>query len=338
MTLQEMQTTLIPSIEAGLKQFLDTLSFAKSRGLKEMLRYHMGWNPAGEVEGARGKRIRPFLMLLCARGFDGSPGEALPGALAIEFLHNFTLIHDDIEDNSPIRHGRPTLWKKWGPAQAINAGDALFSIAQLSMLSLAPALGLEISQKAITRFNQMCFHLTQGQYLDIAFETETSVPIETYLAMIRGKTAALIAFSTELGGIVTNQPDAVLKNLTAYGENLGLAFQIQDDYLGVWGDPALTGKSAASDLMARKKTLPVLYGLANCPEFRDLWAEEEMTPEQARQAADLLENCGAQDAAKQQAARYTRQAFDSLKTLFLEDNPSGEALDELTRSLLNRKV
>jgi len=332
MTLPSLQSELIPHIESELKAFLDTQDFGKIKVLKDMLTYHMGW----QDDNGGGKRIRPMLCLLCAGALGADPSIAMPGALAVEFLHNFTLIHDDIEDNSSMRHGRPTLWQRWGFPQAINAGDALFSIAQMAILDLEKTSDAITATKGALKLNQVCLHLTGGQYLDIAFETDDVVGLDTYLEMIKGKTGALIALSGWLGGLAVQQGQDVLNALYDFGENLGLAFQIQDDLLGIWGDPQVTGKSAASDILTRKKTLPILFGLKNEAEFRSLWAEPELSPEQVTHMAALLQSCGAQGYANEQAGKFTDKAVQSLKDLFLKHNTYTKALFELTGKLLNR--
>ncbi len=260
----------------------------------------------------------------------------MPGAVAIEYLHNFTLIHDDIEDNSPIRHGRPTLWQKWGLAQAVNAGDALFSIAQLAMLGLRETCDEEVALKAIKAFNHTCLHLIRGQYLDIAFESSQDIDVSTYLVMIEGKTAALIGFSTLLGGLTAHVEERQLGLLEEFGSSLGMAFQIQDDYLGIWGDPQKTGKSAATDLLTRKKSLPILFGLQQSETFKHFWNEEEISAENVDTLADQLVACGAQDFVQTKAQQFTEKAFKALDELFPTENEYLNALYELTETLLNR--
>jgi len=334
MSLATLQRELIPIIEEQLKSFYYSLDFGQSQELQDMIAYHMGW---GEEGGNHGKRIRPLLVLLTTGAYGRKIEDALQAAIAIEYLHNFTLIHDDIEDDASIRHGRKTLWKKWGLAQGINAGDALFSIAQLAMLELEHTSSQPTALQAMKEFNCTCLHLTRGQYLDIAFESSKNISVEAYFAMIQGKTAALISLAIRLGGLIADQDENRLQLLAKFGEALGMAFQVQDDYLGVWGDPQVTGKSAASDLIARKKTLPIIYGLQHSDDFRNIWGDIAISIENVDEFANLLVSVGAQSYTRTKAEGFTNQAFSILEGLFPSKNPYSDALFELTETLLSRK-
>lgn len=337
MSLSALQESLIPAIEASLKDFFNAQDFGNSQNLREMIAYHMGWADDQLGFSSRGKRIRPFLLLLCTGALQEDIKGLMPGAVSLEFLHNFTLIHDDIEDVSPLRHGRSTLWKIWGVPQAINAGDALFSIAQMSMLSLRNMHGNRAAALAVEELNRVCLHLTQGQFLDLSFESDSQIELETYLEMIQGKTAGLIALSTSLCALITEKSASTYDSLYEFGENLGLAFQIQDDILGIWGKPEVTGKSSSSDLHGRKKSLPVLFGLKQSPQFQSLWSKDASSQEELIQMSDLLQSCGALDYAQSKAAMYTKNAFNALETLFPEGNEYANALFELAKKLLIRR-
>ena len=336
-SLMKIREILRQRIEQGLLDTFEKHDFSSSLALKDMLAYHMGWH--GKSENAlQGKRIRPQITLLFAGAYECPIENALPAALAIEFLHNFTLIHDDIQDKSSRRHGRLTLWKKWGVAQAINAGDALFSIAQLAMLDLVKTTNAVIANEGVRHLNQVCLRLTQGQHSDIAFESNPKVDIPSYIQMIAGKTGALIALSANMGGMVAQQQQERLTFLSEFGENLGLAFQIQDDFLGIWGDSKTIGKSTASDILRHKKTLPILFGLMNCPEFQEDWQNETPSSDQIYQMAETLTECGAKDYTMSQVEIYTKRACNALEYAFSNRNVYTDALFDLANNLLNRKI
>jgi len=336
MPLSALKNKYLPIIEENLQVYIDSFEFGQSSELKHMITYHMGWYVHKGNMGAHGKRIRPLLMLLCAGAFNGDIQKIIPAAVSVELLHNFTLIHDDIEDHSPLRHGRETVWKKWGVGQAINTGDALFSIAQMSMLDLRKTCNELVAAQAASKLNQACLQLTRGQYLDLSFEEKEDIVIDTYFDMIQGKTAALIALGTMLSGLITCQVESVQHSLFTFGESLGMAFQIQDDTLGIWGDPDITGKSTASDILSHKKSLPILYGLNHHPEFKALWQKEDLTPKDIEHMSDLLEACGAKAFVQSKAEYFTKKAFNSLSALFPKKNEHADALNELTENSLNR--
>jgi geranylgeranyl diphosphate synthase type I len=306
-----------------------------------MLRYHMGWEGEGAGPEAQGKRIRPLLVLLCAEASGGGWRAGLPAALGVELLHNFSLVHDDIEDNSSLRHSRPTIWVKWGPAQAINFGDVMYTLSFLAVNDLAQSLPAKDALLAHQILLQTCLRLTQGQYLDMSFESRSTLPMEAYWPMIGGKTSALLACCCELGALAGGALPAAREHFRAFGYSLGLAFQVLDDWLGIWGNTQLTGKSAESDLVSGKKTLPVLYGLAKNGPFAVRWMQGSIQPEEVAKIARMLEDEGAYAATLETAARLTEQSLQALeKATGVTRECAADAalaLYELTDALLRRK-
>jgi geranylgeranyl diphosphate synthase, type I len=335
--LEKFSKLMLPRLEEELYCAVEKVEETGLDELKEMLFYHMGWEGDEKSSTPKGKRIRPILVLLTAASAGGVWGQALPAAVAVELIHNFSLIHDDIEDNSPERRGRPTVWVKWGVPQAINAGDALFTLAHLAILQLKETIGAETALKAAHILQKTCLHLTQGQYLDIAYENRNDLSLEAYWRMVKGKTAALIGASTELGALAAGAPDEVRQAYNKFGESLGLAFQALDDLLGIWGDSTKMGKSAESDLISGKKSLPVLYGIQQRSKFQERWEKGRILPEEAPKLAELLEAEGALIYTRETAAFLTEEALKALD----EAQPQGEAglaLRELANKLLNRKI
>ena len=336
MPLETLFETYRPTLEKYLRDAIRRAAGADFPELQAMMDYHMGWTGENAGPEATGKRIRPLLTLLTAQAAGGDWLDALPAAAAVELVHNFSLIHDDIEDNSPLRRGRPALWAKWGVPQAINTGDAMFSLAHLTILSLAETTSPVVALQGAAVLQRSCLHLTQGQHLDIAYEDERSLPLEAYWPMVRGKTAALLAACTELGALVAGADARTRQAYRRFGENLGLAFQVLDDILGIWGDPAKIGKSSVSDLVEGKKSLPVLYGLAQGGDFAARWERGGIGPEEVPALAAELESEGARDFAQSEANRLTEAALAALEEA-APQGEAGEALHKLAGILLQRE-
>ena len=337
MTLSQLRQIYHPAIESELQTAVARANISGLDELHAMMSYHMGWEGEGAGPDATGKRIRPLLVLLTTQAAGDDWQKALPGAAAVELIHNFSLIHDDIEDNSPLRRGRPTLWTKWGIPLSINAGDAMFTLAHLSLLGLQKTTNSNIAIQANSVLQSTCLKLTQGQHLDISYEDEFALPIEAYWPMVEGKTAALLSACTEIGALVANVESHIQDAYRRFGRDLGLAFQVLDDILGIWGDAAKIGKSNTSDLVAGKKSLPVLYGLGQNGDFAERWHMGRITPKEASSLADQLESEGALDYAQKEANRLTKSALDALELA----QPRGEAglgLIQLANKLLQREV
>ncbi|MEK7312344.1 MAG: polyprenyl synthetase family protein [Chloroflexota bacterium] len=334
--LSDIVAAFAPALDAELRAALD-FRLPPPDDYARMLYYHMGWLDESQPRLVAGKRSRPTITLLCASASGGDWTSALPLAAAVELIHNFSLVHDDIQDGSPLRRGRATVWKLWGKPQAINAGDALFTYAHLAA-QRARLCGLDtaIILEAFQLLDTTCLHLTQGQHHDMAFESRENVSVNDYLQMIEGKTASLIATSAECGALAAGQSSTVRGQYREFGRHLGLAFQIRDDILGIWGDAAVTGKSAATDILTRKKTLPVLYGLDHDPALRAAYYPEGAGGANVSTIVAMLEACGAREYSEEKEKYHADLALASLAAA-KPVGESGQALRDLTLQLLGRE-
>ena len=250
-------------------------------------------NPMTHLISAGGKRIRPALCILACQAVGGKLEDAVHPAAAIELIHNFSLVHDDIMDNDDLRRGKPTTHKVYGIAFAINGGDGLFAKA---FQAIARAkLPLEKKQKVLTLFSDAIFDVIEGQAMDMAFETREDVSINDYLEMIARKTGRLIENSVDIGAVCGGATEEQSKALDKYGFSIGRAFQIQDDVIGITGDPTKTGKAAGNDIREGKKTLIVLHALENSKDpliLKKALGNKNATKEEISKAIKFLEETG----------------------------------------------
>jgi geranylgeranyl diphosphate synthase type I len=335
MSLKQFNEIMLPKIEAELQTQVARLDEPQTIPFHEMLTYHMGWTGLGAGPEATGKRIRPLLLLLTTASCGADWQIALPAAAAVELVHNFSLVHDDVQDNSDKRRGRTTVWMKWGIPMAINAGDALFVLSNQAIMDLTNSHLASTVVQAATILHATCLDLTRGQYLDMSFEGRTDLSIENYWLMIGGKTSALLSACTHIGALLGGADSDLQETYRQFGYHLGLAFQVQDDILGIWGDETVTGKSVASDLIERKNSLPVLFSLGRKGEFATRWKQGPITPAEIPYISDLLEKEGAREYADKMSTQETVKALDFLKEANPK-GPAGEALIELSHKLLRR--
>jgi geranylgeranyl diphosphate synthase type I len=301
------------AVENELKQVIDQSIPDEYIGMRPLLTYHMGWEGEGAGPEAQGKRIRPLLVLLCTIAAGGEWRPALPSAAAVELIHNFSLIHDDIQDQSPLRHGRKTVWNQWGVAQAINAGDLMFTLAFVALQGLRKSFSSDTVLDATQILQATCVKLTGGQHLDLSYEQIRSLPLDAYWPMIAGKTAALLSACAELGALTAGATLDRRRDFQTFGYKLGLAFQVQDDWLGIWGDAAKVGKSTVSDLVSGKKSLPVVYGLQQHGRFSHRWLQGSIAPEEVLGLAKILEEEGARTFVQENADHLTQEALQALE-------------------------
>ena len=336
-SLQALSAEMFPAIQQELKSVLNADIFPPTDHLYGMMQYHMGWldEELAPANAKAGKQIRPLLLLLVCHAAGGDWRKAVPAAAAIELIHNFSLIHDDIEDNSPTRRGRTTLWKIWGIPLAINAGDAMFAAAHLALNRLVDhGVDPAVIVTAFRRFDETCIRLTQGQHADMSFETRQTVSVDEYLEMITGKTSVLLQLCGELGAMIAGADATTVQHYGKFALNLGLAFQVLDDVLGIWGDEEKIGKSATTDIETRKKTLPVLYGLSQSEPLQALYAAEDQDNTFVSQVVGLLNQHQAREYSEAYATNYSNTALEHLQAA---EPTHTKPLTQLTSQLLQRQ-
>ncbi|MDO9547323.1 MAG: polyprenyl synthetase family protein [Pelolinea sp.] len=301
--------------------------------LKTLFRYHLGLEDASSKQG---KHIRPLLTLMSCAGTGSDWQKAIPAAVSIELIHHFSLIHDDIEDNGLLRRGKDAVWVKWGLPQGLNAGDAMFASAFRKLIDLKKNVSDSITLDAVELLSDTCQRLTQGQYLDIDFENRPVVSVKEYLSMVRGKTAALISCSTKMGALIGGYIQEEQCKYEDFGEALGVAFQIYDDWLGIWGDHEVTGKSVTSDIVDGKKSLPILLGLEKSSQFASRFAQGEIAQNEAIIMAKWLQEDGIEKSVTDIYTSWTEKAFLALEKMSCAVGVK-TALEELANKLLIRK-
>jgi len=303
--------------------------------LYQMMQYHLGWlteSFAPQTAAIGGKRLRPRICLLCCAGAGSDPARAVPAAAAIELLHNFTLIHDDIQDGSTHRHHQRTVWHLWGMPQAITVGDGMYALAHEALLLLAESGVPAAMVVSLAReFNATVLRICEGQYQDIGFESRWDIMGRDYLQMIGGKTAALFAFAARAGALLGGADERQVGIYADLGTAIGLGFQLRDDLLGIWGAADVTGKPAADDIRRRKKSLPVILlrerlDLAGRTQLETLYARDEVAPDGVATVIGLLDAGGVHRECQERVARYHADAV----TLLDATGATGDARDTLS--------
>lgn len=309
-------TRHLPAIEAALQEAIGS----GESPLAHAARYVMGWEDEHATSAQnQGKRIRPALCLFGSEAFGGSIEAAMPGAIAVELVHNFSLVHDEVQDRDAERHHRPTAWRIFGDGQAINLGDHLYTIAVGALT--APGSNVERRMAALRVLNGAIARMIEGQWEDLAFESRDDVAVSDYLRMASGKTGALLGAPLEMGALLAGAGIDEAAAVGRWGNEVGLAFQAWDDYLGIWGDPNSTGKSNNNDIARRKKTLPIVHGLAH-PTARPLIAPAyhktgELAPAEIAAITSALSEIGADRVCRDAAAEHAAAADELIKPLNL---------------------
>ncbi len=319
-----------PALRAGF----DTLPEA----VRRIVEYHVGWRDedGNPTRRTGGKVIRPTLTLLMAQAVGGEPRTALPGAVAVELVHDFSLLHDDVMDGDRMRRHHPTVWAAFGIGPAILAGDALVTLAFATLAASAA----ERAQEATSILNAAVQALIDGQLADLSFEDRGEVTLDECYAMVKGKTGALLGCACALGALLGDGDGEQVKHARRFGEQLGLAFQLVDDILGIWGDPAVTGKAIHSDISARKKSLPVVAALGSgTPAGAELallyGRDQTLSAQDVAAAAALVSESGGRAWTENEAQQQLVGALASLHAARVAGRAAAE-LEMLARSVTTR--
>jgi geranylgeranyl diphosphate synthase type I len=338
-----MNLPLTESIRATMQAAFPQPAAPELAEFYQTIEYHLGWRDEtlAPATAGTGKLIRPVLSILACRALGGIDAHVLPLAAALQLLHDFTLIHDDIEDHSPQRRGRPTLWSIWGVEIGINAGDGLFAIAHRALYGLVDAgVAPRTVLVVIRAFEETILRICEGQHLDMTGEGRFDIGEERYLQMIRGKTAALLEAATGLGARLATDDYAQIEAMGTFGDALGMAFQMQDDMLDIWGDPQQTGKPFAADLLQRKMSLPVVHAYQHAGSDREIieriYRQEQVSRADVDELLALLERTGSRAHVAALANREHERALSALAAIRPADQAAMRALHDLAESLLHR--
>jgi geranylgeranyl diphosphate synthase type I len=336
-----------PWVEHGLAH---AVPGADASGLYTMVQYHLGWvdengNRAGSAS-SQGKALRPTLCLFACDALCGDAGRASAAAAALELIHNFSLIHDDIQDQDEERRHQPTVWRLWGVPKALVAGDALQCAGDLALLGASgpaspgtarPELALKVSQLLTASYLEMI----QGQCMDLVFEGRSRVTPAEYLDMIAGKTGALIRSGLEIGALLANVDPASMEVFSRFGSALGRAFQVRDDHLGIWGDQATTGKAAGNDIRRRKKSFPIVFAMGRAQgqaldDLLEVYRRPEVGDRDLARVLEVLDQVGAQEESRRLTEASAGEALAALEGIALPAWARDEA-EELVEFVARRE-
>lgn len=329
------------SIDAVLQESLAPYSSE----LYDSLRYHLGWRDTnGQLTGSHsGKALRPTLWLLACEWAGGKWEDSLAPGAALELVHNFSLIHDDIQDGDTERRHRPTLWSVWGRPKAIVAGNAMRCLADLTLLSLQKNTDVpaEIIMRLSQSLSESCLEMIEGQYMDLSFEADLDVSVDQYLDMVSRKTGALIECAMFMGALIATHSLQVASAFGRCGRLLGLAFQIRDDLLGIWGDSFSTGKATGADIARRKKSLPAIHALGNAygtdrVELRRIYSQSVLSELEIQQVLQIMDRLHTYDFCQTLAEAKKQEAVAALQGLDLTQKSFRE-FQQVAKFLVSRE-
>ncbi|MBS3787416.1 polyprenyl synthetase family protein [Candidatus Bipolaricaulota bacterium] len=325
-------------VSNSLESFLD----GREGKIYDMINYHLGFNGEGSDGNLQGKAIRSSLALYATEALGGDPDDVLPAALSLELIHNFSLVHDDIQDDDRTRRGRPTVQYKWSPDQAINTGDAIKDLALLVMLDRSPDWETDRTLKALRALSNYSLRMIEGQVMDLDYMKRKNVDIDSYLDMICAKTCSLLEGAFHLGGIYSPVGEEEVDKLISFGKYLGYVYQIRDDWLGIWGQPEESGKSVLSDIEEKKRSFPVVFAMQEGQEkeidrLKELYySKGKLGEDKVEEVRGILERLDASEKTNEWAERYWNNAEIQLQETGMADWAKTE-LEEFGSFLLTRK-
>ncbi|MFQ6028234.1 MAG: polyprenyl synthetase family protein [Dehalococcoidia bacterium] len=324
-----------PALPAMFARYKDMVEQELSRAVPQpspdelgiVLRYHLGWVDQTGVPAAtpasQGKALRPTLCMFACEALEGDLHQAAAAAAALELIHNFSLVHDDIQDQDLERRHQPTVWSLWGMPKALVSGDAMHSVGDLALLGSArQGVAAETTVKVSQILTESYLQMIEGQCLDLGFESSTTTTSDDYLHMIACKTGALIRSSLEIGAALATDDAETTRAFATFGSYLGRAFQIRDDYLGIWGDQETTGKSTDSDIRRRKKSFPVVYAFERSSggsreDLLRIYSQEDLEDSDVERVLAILEEVGAPEYSEQLTRESAQQAIEALQGVAL---------------------
>ena len=346
--IERRQSQPLPTIFQRYKSLIDS-SLRKSLAnttlsAYSMLRYSMGWEDTdgSPMVATQGKALRPTLCLLACEATGGRIEKALPSAISLELIHHFSLIHDDIQDRDQTRHHRPTIWAVWGEPKALTVGNIMRGIANMSLWKLADE---DLSPEEILNLTSLLtnayLEMIEGQYLDISYEGSHNISIADYLEMISKKTGALIRCALCLGALASTRNEPIAQAFLEFGRSLGFIFQIQDDVLGIWGQPNTTGKPVGADILRKKNTLPVVFTMSETRGtdrkiLQEIYNGPVIGDEEISSVLDIMDRVGAKQYANDLAIQHHERAMNSLDSIKLVSDFQKDFKD-LTNFLLIRQ-
>ena len=337
---------LKPELPLVLSRYKDVLDLALKDAISDrriflydMLRYCMGWSDAYGVplETKKGKGIRPSLCLFTCDALGGDIEKALPAAVSLELIHNFSLIHDEIQDSDEIRHHRPTLWNVWGIPKALVAGNVMRVLADKSM-STMPSEHSKLLTVSSSIVSEACLEMIEGQYMDISFEGGDGISVDQYMKMISHKTGALLRSSVHIGAVIGSRGGRVADIFREIGIKLGFMFQIRDDILGTWGETTSTGKPVGSDIRRKKNTLPIIHARETQPyqeEISELYPLEFIEDHHVDRVLDILDATKAGHYCQGLVENYALEVSKDIQEIGFSKN-SKEEFKELVSFLVDR--